>query len=115
MTDINYILVQAGRAIRDLDANHPLLESINECIVDQLYGKVDVVKPEVVLADILSAMPSNRNRTSHCLYSAGITSLEDLLSKTKNDIYKLPRLGRDSLDNLRMALRKFDLKLKGDF
>ena len=91
------------------------LDMAREYLASKLSNEDTVEVREVVFADILHAVPNNRKRIINCLKAANIQCVEDLLECTGNDLCRLPEFGRDSLDNLRMALRKFDLKLKGDF
>lgn len=50
-------------------------------------------------------------RTQNCLFGAGITSLEHLLTQTENELLKIPNFGAKSLILLRAELQKNGLSL----
>lgn len=51
-------------------------------------------------------------RALNCLYSAGINSVGDLLSKTEDEIMKVPHLGKKSLSEIKEKLANLGLSLK---
>lgn len=53
------------------------------------------------------------NRTFNCLKSENISTIRDLVSKTHNDLLKIPNLGRKSLKEIVDELAKHNLHLKG--
>ena len=50
-------------------------------------------------------------RSFNCLKRAGINTVEDLISKTEEDMMKVRNLGRKSLDEVIAKLKSMDLSL----
>lgn len=47
-----------------------------------------------------------RVRTENCLKSAGISSIDELMKMSDNELLKIPNLGRMDLNGIREALQK---------
>jgi DNA-directed RNA polymerase alpha subunit len=53
-------------------------------------------------------------RTTNCLMSEDIFTVSELISFRENDLFKIPNMGRKSLNDIKDRLKKYGLKLEGD-
>jgi DNA-directed RNA polymerase subunit alpha len=85
---------------------------------DEAYQtEVMVVKPENGKEHVLEITIDDLDlsvRSYNCLKRAGINTVEDLISKTGDDMMKVRNLGRKSLDEVIAKLGSLDLELRRD-
>jgi len=84
--------------------------------IAELYELGDMLKklPLIPMDGLTIASLALTVRCENCLKAEQIDTVEKLLSYTPNDLLKTPNLGRRELENIKIALAKRGLKLRGE-
>ena len=77
-----------------------------------MVGKLPGFKTPITLSELLPLEIDGNARTLNCLVSQEITTIDQLVQLTENDLIRTPNLGRRSLDSIVVALKTIGLKLK---